>query len=140
MADESTPSTHEVTEDGTVYVPLKLAHPMAKVYAERARAKTVREYKVGDTIWVTREYGNALIDAGMVQIDPMDTQLRQSVLLLNRRNQPLTAKELAEKVDGDESAAVAASAEKQQSAADAPSAESDGKAKSAAKPAVKAGA
>jgi hypothetical protein len=106
---------YKETEDGTVLVPLKLAHPMAKVYAERARVDgPLRDHKVGDTVWVPREHGNALIEAGMVQVDPVDTEGRQRALLLNRRNAPLVGEELA---------AVAAPADKQQDAADAPSAE-----------------
>lgn len=90
---------YKETEDGRFLVPLKLAHPLAKVFAQRARVEEPRDYKVGETVWVTRDYGNALIDAGMVQVDPLDGKDRQTKLLLNRRNMPLVGQELA-KVTG----------------------------------------
>lgn len=99
VAETASEQPYEVTEDGVVYVGLKLAHPYAKEYAARVQAKDPdKNYKVGDTIFVTREWGNALIEGGFVQIDPLDKQARQEALLLNRRNQPLTAKEMEEKV------------------------------------------
>lgn len=87
-------STHKVTDSGVVLVPLKLAHPFAEAHAARVQAEEVRDYEVGETIWVSREWGNALVDAGRVQVDPVDHKSRQSALLLNRRNQPLTVKEI----------------------------------------------
>lgn len=110
---------YEVTEDGVVYVGLKLAHPYAKEYAERVQAKDKKEYKVGDTIFVTREWGNAMIDGGYVQIDPTDKEARQAALFLNKRNQPLTSDEVAKQLaGGDADAATPAPTEKPQSAAD----------------------
>lgn len=131
---ETTEQTHKVTEDGTVLVPLKLAHPMAKHYAEHARVENPRDYKVGDTIWVGRDYGNALIDGGFVQVDPVDTKGRQRALLLTPRNSPLTAKEIeallareAEGSDGGADSAGPARLEGHQSEADAPSKETPAK-------------
>lgn len=97
MSDTSTaPDTmYEVDqESGVFYVRLTLAHPMAEVYAQRARVKEIKDYKVGEDILVSREYGNALIDAGMIAVDPTDKVARQRALYLNRRNQPLTMKEI----------------------------------------------
>jgi hypothetical protein len=137
--------TYQVTPDGTVYVGLELAHPMREEYAERARALEVRDYEVGETIYVLREYGNALIENGQVQVDPENVTARREALFLNRRNQPLTVKEIDAKQarwaaaanddsgddgkagDGDADAATPAPVEGQQSAADAPSAETRGK-------------
>jgi hypothetical protein len=87
--------THKVTDSGVVLVPLKLAHPFSEANAQRVQAEDVRDYEVGETIWVSREWGNALVDAGRVQVDPVDRKARQQALLLNRRNQPLTVKEIA---------------------------------------------
>jgi hypothetical protein len=151
VAETTEQQTHKVTDDGIVLVPLKLAHPMAKHYAERARAETVRDYQVNETIWVDRDNGNALVDGGFVQVDPVDVRARQRALFLNRRNAALTVKEIeallakevreareaeqaeteAEKAegDGDADAAVGARAEGHQSAADAPSSETPGRSK-----------
>jgi hypothetical protein len=118
VADEK----YKVTDDGVVLVPLTLAHPMAKVYAERCQAETAKDYKVGDTVFVSREWGNALIDAGMVQVDPIDPEARQSALFLTKRNAPLTAAEIEKKLAADAEAAAPAAVEKPQSAADAKSA------------------
>jgi hypothetical protein len=101
---------HEITEDGTVYVGLVLAHPLAKLYAERCQAKEAKDYSVGDTIYVSREWGNALIDAGQVQVDPEDGAARQAALFLNKRNQPIATKDLraaAEKAETEETPEVA---------------------------------
>lgn len=130
MADQTAEQpTHKVTADGTVLVALALAHPYPKEYAERVRAEDIRDYAVGETIYVTREFGNAMIDAGMVQVDPIDADARRAALLLNRRNQPLTVKEIEAKEaraagadDDDGDAARGAAAEKPQSAADTKSA------------------
>ena len=132
---------YKVNDAGIVLVPLKLAHPLAKAYAERAQAETVRDYTVGATIWVPREWGNALIDAGQVQVDPADRKARQRALFLNHRNQSLTAKEidaiLAKEAEesgaGDADAATPARTEGHQSAADAPSAETPRKSARAGK-------
>lgn len=86
--------THKVIDEGIVLVPLTLAHPMSKAYAANARVEKITDYKVGDTVWVTREYGNALIDGGFVQVDPVDKAARQRALLLNHRNGALTVKEI----------------------------------------------
>ena len=134
---ETEQETVKVTEDGTVYVGLKLSHPYSAHYAAQARALEQKDYAVGETIYVLREYGNALIENGYVQVDPEDKQARREALLLNRRDQPLTLREIqarkttpdVEQVDaegapvegGDADAASPAKAEKQQSAADAPS-------------------
>lgn len=105
MADETPVDerpAYKETPDGRVLVPLVTAHPLARVYAERCQAEDVRDYKVGDTIYVSREWGNALIDAGMVQIDPVDPDARKAALLLNRRMAPLTVKEIEAKLGGGE--------------------------------------
>lgn len=94
MADEQ---PYKETEDGRVLVGLKLAHPLAEKFAARCQAEEVRDYAVGETIFVAREWGNALIDAGRVQVDPIDADARKTALLLNRRNQPLTAAELRQR-------------------------------------------
>lgn len=126
MATDEQP--YKVDDAGTILVPLKLAHPLAAAYAERARAETVKDYRVNETIWVPREWGNALIDAGQVQVDPVDHKARQAALFLNRRNQSLTVKEIDAKLaaaadaeGGDADAATPAKTEGRQSAADAPS-------------------
>lgn len=113
VAETATEQPYEITEDGVVYVGLKLAHPYSKVHAQRVRALKVTDYKVGETIYVTREWGNAMIEAGYVQVDPLDKQARQEALFLNRRNQPLTAKEMEEKfaATGDDSDEAEDSAE-----------------------------
>lgn len=131
MADETTETpTYKVTEDGRVLVPMVTAHPLAEQYAERCQADEIRNYGVGDTIFVSREWANALIDSGMVQIDPTDNKARQQALLLNRRNAPLTIREIEARVGagetadgdsgagGDADAATPARAERHQSAAD----------------------
>lgn len=134
---ETEQETVKVTEDGTVYVGLKLANPYSARYAAAARALDIRDYAVGETIYLMREYGNALIENGYIQVDPEDKQARREALLLNRKDQPLTIREIAarrttpevEQVDGDGQPAEGgeaelsgpAKAEKQQSAADAPS-------------------
>lgn len=141
VAETEQQEHYRVNEAGIVLVPLKLAHPLGKAYVERVQAEPVRDYKVGETIWVARDWGNALIDAGQIQVDPIDKKARQRALFLNHRNQSLTATEIdalvakeaaaaaeAEGAGGDADAATGAKAEGHQSAATTPS-----KARSAAK-------
>lgn len=137
MATDEPQEHYKVNDAGIVLVPLKLAHPLPKAYIERVQAEPVRDHKVNETIWVSREWGNALIDAGQVQVDPVDHKARQRSLFLNHRNQSLTtreidtllAKEAEEAGGGDAGAATPAAAEGHQSAATTPSATSRSKAR-----------
>lgn len=100
---------------GAVYVGLKLAHPLSEEQAARLRPLSVKAYTVGNTIRVTREFGEALIGAGYAQVDPENRQAVRAALFLNQRDQPLTMAEIAEaRAD-----AAAAAAERAAEAAEA---------------------
>jgi len=84
-----------IVKDGVLYVGLKLAHPLSREDAVTCGALVKKNYNVGNIIRVGREWGMAMIEQGRVQVDPTDRKAVQSALLINKRNQPLTADEIA---------------------------------------------
>lgn len=106
--DQAQEQEQYVVKDGVLYVGLVLAHPLSKEQAENVQAKDAKAYKVGQTVYVTREWGNAMVSGGWVQVDPQDKKAVREALLLNNRDQPLRRSELAARV-----AATAAAAEQE---------------------------
>lgn len=95
-----------IEHNGVVYVGLKLAHPLSAEQVAVVQPLRVKDYNVGNTVRVTREWGLAMIEQGRVQVDPFDRAAVRAALFLNGRDQPLTLVEIAEARA--EAAAVAA--------------------------------
>lgn len=112
-----------IDEDG--YVELKLAHPLSAEQVNNLRPKEPvdRDHSVGDSVFVTRDYGLSIIDSGYaMNVDPEDRVAVRRALGLNTKMQPLTPEELAS-LSGDGQTAATAPLEGLQSAADVPSGE-----------------